>query len=68
MTVAFQVGDRVRIATGALTGCKPGDTGTVTLVTLVSGGDAYYHVRMDPPCRAGTVICYGAEIEPADPN
>jgi hypothetical protein len=65
MAVAFQVGDRVRVTVPWLTGCKPGDTGTITLVAPISGGGVMYHVQMDAPCRAGMVIRYPNEVEPA---
>ena len=68
MAAAFQVGDRVQVAVASVTRCKPGDTGTVVAVSLISSGDAYYHIKMDPPSAVGTVICYGNEIEPASPK
>jgi hypothetical protein len=67
MAADFKVGDRVRITTAWLTGCQPGDTGTVEAVIPLSSGGAFYFVKMDPPCRAGTVICYAHEIGPANP-
>jgi len=63
MARAFQVGDRVRITTAWLTGCQPGDTGTVEAVVPLGSGGAYYFVKMDPPCLAGTVVCYASEVE-----
>jgi hypothetical protein len=63
MAAAVQVGDRVRVTVPWLTGCRPGDTGTVTLVAPISGGGVMYHVQMDAPRRAGMVICYPSKVE-----
>jgi hypothetical protein len=69
MDVRLNGGDRVRVSVGWVTGCNPGDTGTVVLISPISSGGVFYHVRMDGlPPTARAVICYPSEIEPVPPN
>jgi hypothetical protein len=66
MDVRLNVGDRVLVSVAWVTGCEPGDTGTVVLISPIFGGGIFYHVRMDgQPPTARAVICYPSEIEPA---
>jgi hypothetical protein len=67
MAADFKVGDRVRTMTALLTGCQPGDTGTVEAVIPLGIGGAFYFIKMDRPCRAGMIICYAHAIGPANP-
>ena len=65
----LNVGDRVRVSVPWVTGCKPGDTGTVALISPISGGGVFYHVRIDGwPLTTRAVICYPGEIEAAQPG
>ena len=64
MNGQLNVGDRVRVSVPWVTCCKPGDAGTVVLISPISGGGVFYHVKMDgQPPTARAVICSPNEIE-----
>lgn len=67
MTHNLQPGDRIRVATNAaISGCQPGDKGTVlTGPILRGGGGLYYVVALDKRGADSTSMILKAEqIEP----